>query len=172
MIMPRGEQLLLPVNPLFMAASFIVGLAINMLPMGRAAWMPDILMLLIAFWCVHQPLRVGMGVAFVLGLCMDVHQSALLGQHALVYTLLAYVATASHRRLLWFSGPVQALQVLPLFVVAHALELLVRMAMGGIFPGVLVLLPPLLEALLWPPARWVLLAPQRRPPDRDANRPL
>ena len=31
---------------------------------------------------------------------------------------------------------------------------------------------PLAEALLWPLAGWVLLAPQRRPPDRDENRPL
>ena len=31
---------------------------------------------------------------------------------------------------------------------------------------------PALEALLWPLASWVLLAPQRRPPDNDQNRPL
>jgi len=30
----------------------------------------------------------------------------------------------------------------------------------------------LLETLLWPLASWALLAPQRRPPERDANRPL
>jgi rod shape-determining protein MreD len=30
----------------------------------------------------------------------------------------------------------------------------------------------LLQALLWPLAGWVLLAPQRRPPDPDLNRPL
>lgn len=172
MIMPRGEQLLLPVNPLFMFVTLLAGLSINMLPLGRVEWMPDLLMLLIGFWSVHQPLRMGMGVAFVLGLFMDVHQSSLLGQHALVYTLLAFAAMAGHRRLLWFSGPVQALQVLPLFAAAHAIELVLRVLMGGVFPGLLVVLPPLLEALLWPAARWVLLAPQRRAPDRDENRPL
>ena len=31
---------------------------------------------------------------------------------------------------------------------------------------------PLLEALQWPLASWALLAPQRRPPDPDGNRPL
>ncbi len=44
-------------------------------------------------WCsgnVHQPRRVGVGAAFVFGLLMDVHQGALLGQHALAYTLLSY----------------------------------------------------------------------------------
>jgi len=172
MIMPRGQQLLLPVNPLFIVASLVAALAVNLLPLGRAVWMPDMILLLLAFWGVHQPQRVGMGVAFVLGLCMDVHQSALLGQHALAYTALMYGAMAVHRRLLWFSVPSQALQVLPLFVGAHAIELVVRMLSGGIFPGLAMLVAPAVEALLWPLASWVLLAPQRRPPDRDENRPL
>jgi rod shape-determining protein MreD len=38
---------------------------------------------------VHQPLRVGIGAAFFFGLAMDVHQAALLGQHALAYTTLS-----------------------------------------------------------------------------------
>lgn len=172
MIMPRGQQLLLPVNPLFIVASLVAALAVNLLPLGRAVWMPDMILLLLAFWGVHQPQRVGMGVAFLLGLCMDVHQSALLGQHALAYTALMYGAMAVHRRLLWFSVPSQALQVLPLFVGAHAIELVVRMLSGGIFPGLAMLVAPAVEALLWPLASWVLLAPQRRPPDRDENRPL
>ena len=172
MIMPRGEPLLMPVNPLFIAFSLAVGLAINMVPLGRLVWTPDLLMLLLVFWGVHQPLRIGMGVAFVLGLCMDVSQSALLGQHALSYTVLSFAAIALHRRLLWFSVPSQALQVLPLFALAHAIELLLRMSSGGIFPGMWSFAAPLLEALLWPLASWVLLAPQRRPPDRDQNRPL
>ena len=83
MIMPRGQPLLLPVNPVFIVVSLLVGLAINFLPLGRVVWTPDILMLLLAFWVVHQPQRIGMGIAFVLGLCMDVHQSSWLGQHAL-----------------------------------------------------------------------------------------
>ena len=172
MIMPRGQPLLLPVNPAFIVASLVVGLAINFVPLGRVVWTPDILMLLLAFWAVHQPQRIGMGVAFVLGLCMDVHQSSWLGQHALAYTVMAFGAMVMNRRLLWFSVPSQALQVLPLFVLAHAVELLLRMAGGGTFPGLSGLLAPVLEALLWPLASWVLLAPQRRPPDRDENRPL
>ncbi len=115
MIMPRGEPLLLPVNPVFIVASLAAGLAINLLPLGRVVWMPDVLMVLLVFWGVHQPLRIGMGVAFLLGLCMDVSQSALLGQHALAYTVLSFGAIAIHRRLLWFSVPSQALQVLPLY---------------------------------------------------------
>ena len=172
MIMPRGQQLLLPVNPLFIAASLALALVWHLLPLGPVAWMPDVLMLLLAVWGVHQPARIGMGLGVVLGLAVDVSQSALLGQNALSYTVLSFGAIAMHRRLLWFSVPSQALQVLPLFALSHAVEMLIRLAAGGIYPGAWSFLTPVLEALLWPLASWVLLAPQRRPPDRDQNRPL
>jgi rod shape-determining protein MreD len=103
---------------------------------------------------------------------MDVHDGALLGQHALAYTLLSFLSIAIHRRLLWFPVSSQALQVLPLFAGMHAVSLLVRMIAGGMFPGWSIAIAPVLEALLWPVVTWVLLAPQRRPPDRDENRPL
>jgi len=176
MIMPRGQQLLLPASSLFIWSSLLVALCFNMLLnmgfFGRAAWLPDLLALVLVFWTIHQPLRVGMTVAFVLGLVMDVHQSALLGQHALAYTVLSFLAIAMHRRLLWFSAPSQAVHVLPLFVAAHALTLIVRMISGDDFPGWSMLLAPVLEALLWPVVSVVLLSPQKRAPNPDANRPL
>lgn len=176
MIMRPGQQLLLPAKPLFIWGTLLLALLLNMLLnmgiWGRAAWTPDLLALVLVFWTVHQPLRVSIGAAFVFGLLMDVHQGGLLGQHAMAYTVLSFLATAVHRRLLWFSVPSQAAQVFPLFVVAHALELLLRLMGGGTFPGWWVLLAPVLEAALWPVASIVLLAPQRRAPDPDANRPL
>ena len=172
MIMPSGQQLLLPANPLFIWSSLITALLLNMLPLGRVPWMPDLLALVLVFWNVHQPLRVGIGVAFMFGLGMDVHQSSLLGQHALSYTALSFAATMIHRRLLWFTVPSQAFQVLPLFMVAHAVELLIRMLGGGIFPGWIILMAPVLESALWPLASILLLVPQRRAPNPDENRPL
>ena len=143
-----------------------------MLPLGRTPWMPDILALVLVFWSVHQPLRVGIGAAFMFGLAVDVHQASLLGQHALAYTALSYFAITIHRRLLWFTVPSQAVQVLPLFAAAHAIELAIRLLAGGAFPGWTVLLAPAIEGLLWPVVSVVLLAPQRRAPDPDENRPL
>ena len=173
MIMPRASgQLLLPVNPLFVAATLLIAFAINLIPLGRTPLMPDFVALVLVFWNVHQSRRVGVGLAFFFGLIMDVHDGAVLGQHALAYTLLSFFAITIHRRLLWFTVPSQAVQILPLFLAAHAVSLVVRMIAGGMFPGWQVLLAPVLEALLWPIATWLLLAPQRRAPDRDENRPL
>ena len=85
---------------------------------------------------------------------------------------VSFLAAMIHRRLLWFTVPSQAVQVLPLFALAHAVELVIRMLGGGIFPGWILLLAPLAEALLWPVVSILLLVPQRRAPDRDENRPL
>jgi rod shape-determining protein MreD len=170
--MRHGQQLLLPANPVFIWGSLLLALLANMLPLGRTPWLPDFVALVLVFWSVHQPLRVGIGAAFVFGLVMDVHQAALLGQHALAYTALSFFAITIHRRLLWFSVPSQAVQVLPLFAVAHAIELIIRMIAGGIFPGWTVFLTPAVEALLWPVVSVVLLVPQLRAPDPDENRPL
>jgi len=169
---PGQQQLLLPVSPLFMWGSLFLALVIDMLPLGRIAWMPDVLALAIVFWSVHQPTRIGIGVAFVFGLCMDVHQSAMLGQHALSYTMLGFLAIMIHRRLLWYPVASQALQLLPLFALSHLIELAIRMVGGGVFPGWNLMLAPALETALWPLASLLLLAPQKRTPEPDANRPL
>jgi rod shape-determining protein MreD len=58
---------------------------------------------------------------------------------------------------LWFSVPSQALQVLPLFVAVHTIEL-ARMMGGGAFSGFLLFLAPVIEALLWPVVSVVLCA--------------
>ncbi|MFG6467302.1 rod shape-determining protein MreD [Roseateles sp. BYS87W] len=173
MIMPRAaDQLLLPANPWFIGLTLVVAMMIDMVPTGRLAGMPDVLAVVLVFWGVHQPRRVGVLWAFVFGLAMDVHDGALLGQHALAYSGLSFGAITLHRRLTWFPLGAQAVQVLPLFVGAHALALIVRMIVGGMWPGWPVLLAPVFEAVLWPVASVLLLAPQRRAPDRDAHRPL
>ena len=167
-----ADQLLLPVNPFFIALSLALALALNLLPLGRHAAAPDVLAVVLAFWSVHQPRRVGLGVAFLCGLAMDVHEGALLGQHALAYAVLGHAAVMMHRRLLWFGLAGQVVQVLPLFALATTVALAVRLAVGGMFPGWGILLAPVFDALLWPLAHLLLLAPQRRPPDPDKTRPL
>lgn len=172
MIMRPGQPLLLPANPLFIWFTLVVALMFNMLPVGRISWMPDLLAVTLVFWSVHQPLRIGVVAAFLFGLAVDVHQTSLLGQHALAYTILSFFAITIHRRLLWFTVPSQAVQVLPLFAASHAIELAIRMLAGGAFPGAPVLLAPVIEAALWPVVSVLLLLPQRRAPDPDENRPI
>ena len=173
MIMSRREALLLPVSPWFIVLSLLLSLLFSMLlGLAQALWLPDILAVCIFFWGIHQPRRVGMATAFILGLWMDVQHSSLFGQHALSYSMLSYFAFRMHRRLLWFPIKEQMLQILPFFILAEAISLLIRLSTGDDFPGWTMLLSPFIETLLWPVANFILLAPQRRASDPDANRPI
>ncbi len=176
MIMPVGQRLLLPANPAFIWGSlvlaFFLNMFFNMVFFGRAAWAPDLLAIVLIFWTVHQTNRVGIGAAFVFGLLMDVHQGSLLGQHALAYIILSYFAITIHRRMLWFGLRGQALQILPLFALAHAVALVLRLLAGAALPGWESLLAPVLQSVLWPLVSLLLFAPQHRAPNPDATRPI
>jgi rod shape-determining protein MreD len=133
---------------------------------------PDFLAIVLVFWNIHQPRKVGIGIAFLVGLLMDVHASALLGERALAYSLLSYGAMSMHRRVPWYRLGGQMLHVLPLFLLAQLVVVAVRMAVGGPFPGIGYFLQSLSSTLLWPLADVLLLAPQRSAVDRDDNRPI
>ena len=176
MILPRGQQLLLPANPWFIVASLLVGLVVNLLQnmgfLGNAAWAPDVLLVILVFWCVHQPTRVGVFTCFALGLVVDVHQTALLGQHALSFSVMGFLALQLHRRMQWFTGASQAPQILPIFLIGMAVDVSLRYLFGRSLAHWSIVFAPLLEAALWAPISFILLIPQRRAPDPDENRPL
>lgn len=173
MIMPAGRPLLLPANPKFIAMTLLLGLLANML-LGLLGWrwLPDVLAMVLVFWIVYQPRRVGLVVAFILGLAMDVHESSLLGQNALSYVVLSAMAVAMQRRLLWFPLREQALQIIPLFVVASLLEWVTRLVVNDVLPHWSQLIAPLMQAALWPLVGALLLVPQRRAFNPDNIRPL
>ncbi len=173
MIMPAGRPLLLPANPRFIALTLVLALLVNMLlGLTGMRWLPDVLAIVVVFWNVHQPRRVGLLLSFVLGLALDVHESALLGQNAQSYVVLSSMALAIQRRLLWFSLREQALQIVPLFIIAALLEWATRLIVQDAWPHWSQLFAPFLQAALWPLVGALLLAPQRRAFAPDDIRPL
>jgi len=168
----RQEYLLLPASKAFIAFSITAAFVLNILPWGRAVGVPDFLALVLVFWNIHQPRKVGIGIAFLVGLLMDVHDASVLGERALAYSLLSYGAISLHRRVPWYRLGGQMLHVLPLFLLAQLVVVVVRMAVGGPFPGTGWFMQSVASTLLWPLANLLLLAPQRRAADRDLNRPL
>lgn len=157
-----SSQILLPVRASTIVASFAMALFLNFLPWRDLRLVPDFVALVLVFWCVRQPRLVGLGVAWALGLLCDAGNGVLLGQHALAYSLLAFLSIWLSRRILWFGPWLQALHVAAMLLVAQAMTLLVRLAAGDAFPGWPLLVGPLAGALLWPAISWLLLAPQRR----------
>lgn len=174
MIQPThsSRRILLPARLWFIYLSLTVAFALNLIPFGRLPGIPDWVALTLVFWCVHQPLRIGMGTGFVFGLAMDVANAGVMGQHALAYVLLAFAAGGLSRRVLWFPLAQQALHVLPLLLGTQLVMLLVRLATGAEFPGIAYFLSSLVATLLWHPLSYLLLLPQYQPVERDENRPI
>lgn len=158
----KSEHILRPARASTIAASLAVALLLNFLPWKDLRVAPDFVALVLAFWCVRQPRLVGLGLAWSVGLVVDAGNGVLLGQHALAYSVLAFLAIWLSRRILWFGPVLQAAHVALILAATQALVLLVRIAAGDSFPGWAIFLSPLVGASLWPVVSWLLILPQRR----------
>lgn len=168
----RSSRILQPVRPGFILLSLAGAFLLNLVPTGRTPGIPDWVALVLAFWCVREPLRVGLAAAFLLGILSDVASGAVMGQHALAYVLLAHLASRLSRRILWFGLAQQSLHILPLLLLTQAVILLARLLAGGEFPGLWYFASSLIATLLWTPVTYVLLLPQFQPAEKDENRPI
>src|SRR3954463_4481857 len=160
---PSSPQILLPVRVSTIIASFALALLLNFLPWRDLRLIPDFVALVLAFWCVRQPRLVGLGVGWTLGLLSDAGNGVLLGQHALAYSLLAFLAVWLSRRILWFGPMLQSLHIALILLATQAAVLFIRLAAGDPFPGWPILVGPIAGAILWPAVTSLLLLPQRRP---------
>ena len=159
---PSRSQILMPVRTGTIIGSFVLALFLDFLPWRDMRLVPDFVALVITFWCVRQPRLVGLGVAWGVGLLTDAGNGVLLGQHALAYSVLAFLSVWLSRRILWFGPMLQSLHIALMLLVAEGATLVVRLAAGDPFPGWPIFVRPVFGALLWPAVTWLLLLPQRR----------
>ena len=171
-IQEQPQHILLPAKIGFIVFTITLALLFNLLPWRNTVGVPDLTAAVLAFWCIHQPRRVGIGLAWTLGLLLDVGNDALIGQHALGYSVLAFLALAVHRRILWFPLWQQALHLLLLLLSTQLLTLVIRLAAGASFPGWTYFAGSFICAALWPVLSFLLLLPQRQPEMKDDNRPI
>jgi rod shape-determining protein MreD len=164
-----SEEILLPVKPFYMAVTLFVAMLVNLLPLTGwvLAMRPDFVALVLLYWGIYQPRKVGFLPAFLLGLAMDVADGSLFGQHALAYSVMMFAAIALHRRVSMFDMRHQILHVLPILLVMQLIVLGVRHAAGGEFPGWWYFLSSLTGALLWPVTDLLLKIPLRQRTDSD-----
>lgn len=164
----KPEQVAQPAPMMMMAGSLLLGWLVSLLPWRQWLQAPDILVLIIAFWCMHEPRRVGMIIAFAFGLLMDVHDSRVLGSTALSYSLTAYGVLVLHRRLERFDLWSQAMHVLPIFFGAQLVTIVIGAWIAGNWPGWQWAIGAVLTAALWPLVSGVLLFFQRSTEDGEA----
>lgn len=163
-------------SPQFILITLACAIALNLLPWAPSWPVPDFLAVVLVFWGVQAPTRLGLWPAFMLGLLMDVHNGYYLGEHALVYSLLTYGGMSLHRRLSGFSAWGQAAHLLAVFLIAAMANSLVRWASEGAEPNPTLGLLVISNTLCWLFANRLILSiltrrPRSQPAKTKPNRP-
>lgn len=167
-----SETILKPVNTGFVYLTLWIALMLCLLPWGTWEIIPDWVALTLLFWAIREPRLIGFGCAFIFGLIMDTRNGVVLGEHALVYVLLAFSGITLSKRLPSFNRVHQTLHILPILLSARLLNIIIRSILTGHLPDLFGLISPLLSALLWPILLWLFLIPQKTATNMDHNRPL
>jgi rod shape-determining protein MreD len=161
-------EIQLPVSNTFIVLSVLAALFLNGLPWGGIGLIlrPDFVALVLLYWCMHKPLRVGIGLSWAVGILADVFDASLFGQHALAYTVLAFGGVVLHRRLQMFDLRQQTIQVFGIFAMTYAVYTLVNWQVNG-YVVWLYLLGCLTSTLLWMPLSIMFLAMRQKRADRN-----
>ncbi|SDI42446.1 rod shape-determining protein MreD [Pseudomonas panipatensis] len=143
-----------PRNSWLIWLSLLLALLLSVAPMpgfteiGRPLW----LAMFLTFWVLMAPQRVGLLSAWVFGLAEDVLYGSLLGQNALVLSLIIFLVLSLHQRLRLFPVWQQCLVLMVIFGLAQLVQLWLNALTGNRPPTLAFLLPALVSGLLWP---WV-----------------
>lgn len=135
------------------AATFAAALVLTVTPLPGwlALLRPEWTILVLIYWCMALPERVGVGIGWTVGLLMDVLRAGLMGQHALSFGIIAYITHHLYQRLRVFPLWQQACSVLFLVALHQILMLWVKGITGQSTDSWLEWLPVLSSMLLWPP---------------------
>ncbi|GEN23931.1 rod shape-determining protein MreD [Halomonas cupida] len=153
------------VSLLWIWFTLLFALCLQVMPMaeGWQVWRPDWLGLMLLYWCMHQPERVGVFHGFVLGLLLDLIEGAPLGQNALTLSLLAFLSALVYPRFRTYSLVQQAVLIFVLLGLSQLVEQWLRTLFGPFSMHLSFLLPSLIGAALWPWLATLFQALRRRP---------
>ena len=91
-------------NSIRIFVTLIIAMCFRILPLPESLALlnPDWVLLVLMYWSVAIPERVGISYAWVFGILTDVLTGRLFGQYALAYSLIIYLCLIWHRRLRQF----------------------------------------------------------------------
>lgn len=146
------------------ALSLIVAFALTSVPLPDWAnpWRPAWVAIVIIYWCLAIPERIGVLFAWTIGLLLDVLHGAILGQHAIGLAFVAYVSVLYHQQVRVFPLVQQSLVVGSLVFLYLGAMLLTYNFLGSRPYASLYLLGAVTSALLWPWAYIVLRDVRRK----------
>src|SRR5688572_5098923 len=105
-------------------------LGIMPMPQWLEAWRPEWIALVLVYWVIALPHRIGLLTAWTVGFFVDVLEGSLLGLNAIALTLIAYVALSLYQRLRMFTPLQQSTTILMLIGVSQLLIFWVLTATG------------------------------------------
>lgn len=143
--------------------TFLVALLLQIvaLPEWAQSIRPDWVTLVLIYWCIALPERVGVTIGWLAGLMLDVAHGTLLGQNALTLAIVAFLAIRLHQRLRLFPLWQQAVSALLLVALHLMLVLWIKGAIGQSSETWAYWLPAVTSMLVWPPT-FIILRGLRR----------
>ena len=136
--------------------TFVVAMVLAIVPLSDAVPVelgylrPQWVVLVLIYWVIALPQRVGIGVAWVVGLIVDVLLGSLLGQHAIAFIIVAYIASSLYQRLRMFSLWQQSMIVFAIIGLNQLINFWIESIVGFGDWNVWYLLASVVSALLWP----------------------
>ncbi|MCZ2723024.1 rod shape-determining protein MreD [Marinomonas sp. 15G1-11] len=132
--------------------TLIVGLMLEALtfPETLLWYRPEWALLVILYWVIALPFRVGVGVAWVLGLMVDLLQGGIIGQHSLTYVIIAYSCAVFYKRLRMYHRWQQGIFVALLISLNQLIDFWIDFYAGNAEPTLMIFMPALITGLLWP----------------------
>lgn len=133
-------------------ATFLIGLMLSQMPLPQVAewYRPEWVVMIMIYWAMALPERVGLGTAAVVGLGLDLIQGSPLGLNVISLLIVCYITLLLHKRLRMFPLVQQALMVMVLVGINQMLFNWAHSLMGTRGDSLLFLLPAVMSALLWP----------------------
>lgn len=134
------------------AISILVAMLLTLAPMPEWAvsFRPDWIALTLIYWSMNLPRTYGVGVAWLIGIFLDVAQGTLLAQHALALSLVVYLTVKFHLQLRVFPVSQMAATVLTLLALYRFVLFWINGIAGVDVPAVYYWGPVLSGAILWP----------------------
>lgn len=143
--------------------TFVLAFILAIVPFP--AWLgwarPEWIALILIYWTIALPHRVGVLTGLVLGIFLDVVEGAVLGQNALSLAVVALLANTLYQRLRVYNLWQQASVVFLLVGINQLICYWVQTLQGVIMLWPIYLLPAFTSALLWPVTLHVLRALRR-----------
>ncbi|OGT71098.1 MAG: rod shape-determining protein MreD [Gammaproteobacteria bacterium RIFCSPLOWO2_02_FULL_56_15] len=138
------------------ALSLLVALMLTAMPLPEWAvnWRPAWVAMVLIYWCMALPDRVGIGISWTLGLLLDVQQGTVLGQNALGLAVIAFITLKSHQRLRVFPLVQQAFLVCGYILLFQIIVLWIKSMLGIPPMHWSYWMPAFSSMLLWP---WIFI---------------